>query len=188
MVSRLVLTRHDAASATVLRARLVEVYRDGSTPAELADPFLSPAAFDKRLDGHLARSGFRLVVAEVDDEIAGFLYGYRLPPNTQWFNGLTPALDAYHAHAVASGDMVTINELMVRPRRRRQGVAAALHDDYVADRAERHVTLLVEPANVAANAAYRHWGYHKLGTLAHDPHHPFDALARQLRPPTTATG
>lgn len=177
------LSRHDATSAAAIREDLIAVYRDAYGAAfDLTDPFLTPRAFSDRLDGHLSRAGYLLVLATVAARPVGYVYGYPLPAESRWFEAMTPALAPTHSNALAAGEFLAINEIMVRPAFQRRGIAAAAHAEYVAERTQRHVTLLVAPANDPAYSAYRSWGYRKLGELAPVPSHPFDCLIRDLRP------
>ncbi len=75
-----------------------------------------------------------------------------------------------------------INEIMVRPAWRRRGYARALHDALLYDRPEERAILLVLPDNTAAQAAYRSWGWYKLGELQPFEDSPvFDAMVWELR-------
>lgn len=58
-----------------------------------------------------------------------------------------------------------ISEIMVRKRWRRQGVARALHDELLADVDRERATLLAEPDNGPAQAAYAAWGWKKVAEL-----------------------
>ncbi|GAA1364292.1 hypothetical protein GCM10009661_13820 [Catellatospora chokoriensis] len=58
---------------------------------------------------------------------------------------------------------------MVRQATRRRGIAKALHDALMASRTESRATLLVQPENVPASAAYATWGWYRIGQLK-----PFD--------------
>jgi ribosomal protein S18 acetylase RimI-like enzyme len=177
------LSRHDATSAATMRDELIAVYQDAYGAAfDLSDPFLTPRAFGERLDGHLARAGFLLVLATVEDQPVGYVYGYPLPPETRWFETMTPPLVPAHANALAAGQFLAINEIMVRPGYQRRGIAAAAHAEYLAGRTQRHVTLLVLATNTPAYTAYRSWGYRKLGVLVPDPNHQFDCLIHDLPP------
>ncbi len=54
-------------------------------------------------------------------------------------------------------------ELAVRRPRRRQGVARRLHETLLEGVEAQRVLLNVHPESRAASAAYRAWGYRKVG-------------------------
>ena len=58
-----------------------------------------------------------------------------------------------------------ISEIMVRDPWRRRGVARALHDELLAGNDRERATLLAEPDNGPAQAAYAAWGWTKAAEL-----------------------
>ncbi len=60
---------------------------------------------------------------------------------------------------------VAISEILVREPWRRQHVARRLHDIFLSGRSEERATLLVEPDNGPAQAAYAGWGWRKVAQL-----------------------
>ncbi len=175
------LSRHDATEAAAMRDTLVAVYVESYGAArDLTDPFFTPQAFSDRLDLHLSRPGFTLTLARAGEEAVGYVYGYPLPPQTRWFHGITPELPGPLRRALAAGEILAINEIMVRPRCQRRGIAAACHAAYLANRPHRYATLLVAPDNTPAYTAYRSWGYRKIGVITPHPDHRFDSLALPL--------
>ncbi|MFV2113550.1 GNAT family N-acetyltransferase [Micromonospora sp. LOL_025] len=58
-----------------------------------------------------------------------------------------------------------ISELMVAPEWRGRGIAKSLHDELLAGRTEKRATLLAEPDNTPAQAAYRSWRWRKVTKL-----------------------
>ena len=67
-------------------------------------------------------------------------------------------------------------------RGRRRGYARTLHDALLHNRPEQRATLLVIPDNTPAQAAYRSWGWTKLGELQPFPDAPvFDTMIRDLQ-------
>ncbi|WP_342216710.1 hypothetical protein [Nocardia asiatica] len=58
-----------------------------------------------------------------------------------------------------------LSELMVDEKHVGRGIAGVLYRGLLADRTERRVTWLVNPANENAYAIYRHWGARRVGTL-----------------------
>lgn len=92
------------------------------------------------------------------------VYGFALPADTRWWEGLQADVGekftTEHGHRTAA-----ISEIMVRAPWRRRGIGRTLHDDFLAQRSERRATLLVDPDNDPAQAAYARWGWQKVGRL-----------------------
>ncbi|MGH8906949.1 MAG: GNAT family N-acetyltransferase [Egibacteraceae bacterium] len=124
--------------------------------------------------------GFRLTLAHVDDEPAGFAFGFRLHPDTDWWRGLLDPLPAEEVREDGQRTFVVI-ELAVRTPYRRQGIGRALHETLLAHRPEKRVALLVRPEADPANAAYAVWGYRPLGRLRPFENAPlYVAMTRRL--------
>ncbi len=171
--------RHDAASAKPLLDALADLYEQAWARAR--DPFRSRTAFLSRYADHANAPGFALVTAHEQDSLIGYIYGRPIPAESRRWKSLLEPLPADYTREDGRRT-VGVNELHVRADRRRQGVASALHAEYVRlwPHAER-VTLLVDPANTAASAVYRSWGYVKVGQSKPFPDSPvFDVLVRQL--------
>jgi ribosomal protein S18 acetylase RimI-like enzyme len=133
----------------------------------LGDPFYSPDRFRDRLAGYTRSPGFELVVARLNDDPVGQIFGYSLPPDAGWWRGLTTPVPGGFTDEDGTRTFA-VNEIMVHPGHRRRGVARALHDALLSARPERRATLLVAPDNAAAWSAYESWGWYEVGRL-----HPF---------------
>lgn len=133
------------------------------------------------LQAYASRAGFGLVTGRLDDEMIGYALGYPLAAQSRWWEGMKEEVDP--ALLTETGHRTfAINELMVRPGWRRRGYARALHDALLRNRPEQRATLLVRPDDTPAQAAYRSWGWTKLGELQPFPDAPvFDAMIRDLR-------
>jgi GNAT superfamily N-acetyltransferase len=107
---------------------------------------------------------WELVAAHVDGELVGYIYGFAVPADTRWWRGLlTEVPDGF---TIEDGHRtVAISEILVAERWRRQGIARALHDEFLAHRTESRATLLVEPDNAPAQGAYANWGWQKVADL-----------------------
>jgi ribosomal protein S18 acetylase RimI-like enzyme len=146
----------------------------------LDDPFYSWPRYWERLEAYASREGFSFVTGWLNGELIGYALGYPLPARSRWWEGMRGAVDP-SLLAETGNRTFAINELMVRPRWRRRGYARVLHDALLRDRTEQRATLLVRPDNIPAQAAYRSWGWFKLGELQPFPDAPvFDALVREL--------
>lgn len=171
---------HDADAAdAILTSVIVPVYE--ATHADVIDnPFYSSNRFADRLRGYMKAPGFEIVVAYLDHSPIGQAFGYTLPPNGRWWNGLTtPVPDGFTEE---TGERTfAFNELMVTPAWRGKGVAHSLHDELLSGRIEERATLLVREDNDSAQTAYARWGWQKIGKLRPFPDSPhFDSLVLPL--------
>ncbi|MBF6135896.1 GNAT family N-acetyltransferase [Nocardia otitidiscaviarum] len=182
--------RHcSATQARELRDVVEDIYRRSYVDAIASgDPFDSPTEFMHRFDAYTdpgRGSGFELVMATVHGETAGQTWGWPLPPNTRWWEGLTLDEGDIDAFTVEDGARTfALSEIMVCQEYTGHGLARRLHDELLGSRSEQRATLLVEPDNTRAYAAYRKWGWRKVGSLR--PHWPdapqFDVLLYPLTP------
>jgi GNAT superfamily N-acetyltransferase len=86
-----------------------------------------------------------MVIAYVDDRPVGQAFGYALPPNARWWQGLsTPVPEGFTEETGTR--TFALNELMVVPEWQGRGVAHALHDELLGSRKEQRATLLVREA------------------------------------------
>jgi GNAT superfamily N-acetyltransferase len=159
---QLALCHYDAQAVRPLIDRLVAIYV-GDVYAD--DPvFSNEDNFRQQLDKHMTQPGWELITANVNDEIAGYIYGFTLTSETDWWHGLVTAVS--EDFTTEDGERtLAISELLVRTRWRRQGVATALQERLLVDRPEKRATLLVQPSYEAAQAAYAKWGWRKTGQL-----------------------
>lgn len=136
---------------------------------------------------HVQRPGMRLVLAREGDELVGFTYGFRLPPETRWWRSVQQPLPDDFTREDGTRTWVTI-ELAVRKPWRRQGIAAELHTRLLASQSIERATLTMrpEPEAAPAHAAYASWGYRKVGVA-----HPWEsapyyhAMVCEITPSTT---
>ncbi|MGW1148435.1 GNAT family N-acetyltransferase [Streptomyces sp. NPDC002454] len=109
------------------------------------------------------KATFRAALARAADGTpVGIAYGYPLGPRTGWWDRLTTPLPADLRREDGSRTFGLI-ELAVRAPWRRGGVAARLHRAVLDGAAEERVLLNARPEAGAAQAAYRSWGYRKVG-------------------------
>ncbi|MFF0725577.1 GNAT family N-acetyltransferase [Streptomyces sp. NPDC004134] len=151
-------------------------YREG--PEDVAD-------FTGLFAVQAGRPGFRVVLAvDGGEEVVGFAYGFRLPPDTGWWRNLLRPPSADFTAEDGQRTFAVI-ELAVRKPWRRQGVARRLHAALLDGLAVERVTLTVrpEPEAAPARAAYESWGYRKLGTSQPGACAPvYEAMVLRLRP------
>ena len=153
---------HDAEQAAKILDELVAVYLEGYR--DQLGGFHNEDRYRRQLAGHLTNPGWKLATATSGGELIGYAYGFPLPPTTRWWQGLqTPAPEGFTDED--GRRTFAISEIMVRASWRRRGVARSLHDELLSGRTESRATLLVEPANTPAQAAYASWGYRKAAAL-----------------------
>lgn len=162
-LDELQLNRYDGSTARSVAARLVDVYSDVYAD-RAGNPFFSVSRFAERLENHLSAPGYALVTGEIDGELVGYAYGASLRAGTLWWQGLSERIDPELLRETGSRTFA-LNEIMVRAPWRRRGIAYRLHSKLLADRHESRATLLVEQENQPARAAYRKWGWRRLGHL-----------------------
>ncbi|MCW2568298.1 MAG: acetyltransferase [Mycobacterium sp.] len=178
----LTLRHHGADEAREVAGELATVYRLAyvGTPRE-HDPFYSAERFLERFEGYRAAPGFELVTAHDGRQLVGYLFGYVLPPNARWWNGLLDAVPDGFTDETGYRTFA-LNELHVRAEWRGRGIASALHTELVGHRESERVTVLVRPEN-PARSTYLHWGYRVVGRLQPYPDSPvYDALVLERAP------
>ncbi|MFC8382136.1 GNAT family N-acetyltransferase [Nocardia sp. NPDC057272] len=182
-------THYSAAASRQYRSVVEDIYRRSYREAiDSGHTFDSPEAFMHRFDAYTdptRESGIELVIVYLNDVSIGQTWGWPLTPNTAWWDGLT--LDGPLA---ANGDFIresgtrtfALSEIMVDQSYAGRGLAHRLHDELLAGRTEDRATLLVEPENDRAYAAYRRWGWARVGRLTPSwPDAPtFDVLLMAL--------
>jgi GNAT superfamily N-acetyltransferase len=120
------------------------------------------ADFPRRLGVWRRQPGFLLAEVRHGGYPVGYACGMPLRPSTDWWRDLTAPLPA----AVTTehpGRTFALTQLLVRASWRRQGIGAELHDLILDDRAEERATVRLPPGAVAAQAAFRNWGWAKVG-------------------------
>ncbi|MEK8143987.1 GNAT family N-acetyltransferase [Streptomyces sp. M10(2022)] len=112
---------------------------------------------------------FRAALARAEEgEPAGMAYGCSVAPDTGWWDELTePVPDGMRRED--GHRTFGLMELAVRGPWRGQGVARRLHETLLGCIEAERVLLNVHPDSKAASAAYRAWGYRKVGEA-----HPWD--------------
>ncbi|MET8122963.1 GNAT family N-acetyltransferase [Micromonospora sp. NPDC005291] len=161
MIEGLQLRHHSADEAEVLLNQLVDLYLKVYTGR---GEFYNEDCFRRQLDLHMQRAGWELVTATVDGALVGYIYGFPLPPQTRWWDGIHEPVPPGFTEEDGKRTFA-LSELLVHSGWRRQGIARALHDDLMGSRAEPRTTLLARPDNFAAQTAYRSWGWSKITKL-----------------------
>ncbi|MBH1934378.1 GNAT family N-acetyltransferase [Streptomyces sp. AV19] len=117
----------------------------------------------RRFRSQTRKPTFRATLARTeDDEPVGMAYGYPLGPNTGWWDQLTePVPDDMRRED--GHRTFGLMELAVRGPWRRQGIARRLHEALLEGTEAERALLNVRQDSKPASAAYRAWGYRKVG-------------------------
>jgi GNAT superfamily N-acetyltransferase len=157
-----------AASLTDDLVTLQQIGIAGTPEAE--DPFESPAKFAERLTRYIASPGFALVTGRRSGDLVGYAFGYVLPPEARWWEGLLDPVPA--GLLVETGSRTfAVNEIHVHPAHRGRGIATGVHSRLVHSGTWERATLLVRQDNPARDQ-YTHWGYQPISRLQPFPDSP----------------
>ena len=121
------------------------------------------AAAFRRFPVQVRRPTFRAASARTGDgEPVGMAYGHTLGADTGWWDELTVPVpdDVRREDGQRTFGLL---ELAVRRVWRGQGVARRLHETLLDGLTAERVLLNVHPGSEAASAAYRAWGYRRIG-------------------------
>ncbi|MEU7739581.1 GNAT family N-acetyltransferase [Nonomuraea sp. NPDC049158] len=138
--------------------------------------------FRERFEVQRQQEGYRLITAREHSHLVAFGFGVTLQPTTLWWRNLVAPLPE-KITAEHPGRTWALVELLVRAPWRRQHVAETIHDMLLTSRPEERATLTVLPAATPAVAAYRKWGWYKVGEKRNPlPGAPvFAVMIRNLR-------
>jgi len=149
---------------------------------EVYGQFGDGAEFSRRFRVRRRQPGFVLAEAHHGGYLVGYASGMPLRSSTSWWKGLTTPLPA-EVTTEHPGRTFALTELLVRAAWRRQGIGESLHDLILDGRPEERATLTVPPGAIAAQRAFRKWGWRKVArTHGPDPGSPaLDVLVTVLR-------
>ncbi|MBT2487671.1 GNAT family N-acetyltransferase [Streptomyces sp. ISL-96] len=117
----------------------------------------------RRFHSQTRRATFRAALARTGDgEPVGMAYGHSLGSDAEWWDRLTEPVPA-DMRREDGHRTLGLMELAVRAPWRGQGVARRLHEALIDGVEAERVLLNVHPDSKAASAAYRTWGYRKIG-------------------------
>ena len=142
MTDRLELCRYDTATADEIYDEMVRLFAEANHDI-VHIPFFGVRQFEAAFVSQRARDGFELVTARIDGELVGVIFGFTEIP----------------------GEQYAVCELMVSPQHRRRGIAKRLHDELLRLRPEHRADLYVRKDNAPAQAAYKKWGWVKVGQV-----------------------
>lgn len=139
------------------------IYADAFAEPPYDETAQDVAAAFRRFPVQARKPGFRACLARTPrGEPIGMAYGFPLGPDTVWWDELTgPVPDAVRRED--GHRTFGVIELAVRGPWRGQGVARRLHETLLDGTGAERALLNVHPASRVAAAAYRAWGYLKIG-------------------------
>lgn len=97
-----------------------------------------------------------------DGRLVGFACGITLPPDTNWWHGVTPPLPD-EVHRERQGRTFAVIDMAVHPDWRGRGHGRRLLDTLLTHRPEERATLCVQPPAQATQEFYRHLGWEYVG-------------------------
>ncbi|MER5895509.1 GNAT family N-acetyltransferase [Streptomyces sp. NPDC001876] len=155
--------RVDGSAAVEAEEAFKLVYGDVFAEPPYGETADDVAAAFRRFPVQARHSTFRAVMARTSEgEPIAMAYGYPLGPETVWWDELTePVPDDMRCED--GHRTFGLMELAVRGPWRGQGIARRLHEMLLDGIGAERVLLNVHPAAEAASAAYRAWGYRKIG-------------------------
>ena len=112
----------------------------------------------EQLPQHVARKGFRLAVATVDDRMVGFGYGYTGERGQWWSDRVVERLPAEITDEWVGGHFEFV-ELAVDPKVQGRGVGTALHDRLMDGLPHRKALLSTYSDDRPAPRLYRRLGW-----------------------------
>jgi GNAT superfamily N-acetyltransferase len=150
---------HDTHQAVTMLDALCLVYDD----AYGVEPGTKTSGFRTRAEKAATMSGYDLVTATADSELVGFAFGYTLPKESRWWEGLSP--DPGEDWRAENGTRTfVLSEIEVRRDWQGSGVGRLLHDALLRDRPEDRATLATS-VDAAVQPVYAHWGWRKVGRV-----------------------
>ncbi|MFF4647024.1 GNAT family N-acetyltransferase [Streptomyces sp. NPDC001389] len=159
------------------RSPLVAVYADVREPL-LHLPNYAVPTFADRLERHGREPGFGAVLAfDAEDRPVGYAYGNTVEAGDRWWKRIGDVDEEY-----TRSPALALKEIGVTVPRRGTGLARRIHDELLAGREERYVSLMVNPAagEGKVQRVYESWGYRAIGTVRPSPDSP--ALTAMVRP------
>ena len=172
----LTLRHHGPEDSLALRDALVPIY--ATTHSHLLDqPWYSPDDWWARLTDIYSRTrDFDLVTGWLGETVVGYAFGSPRDDGVLW-----PAIQAVLPQVTPGGPVYIFREFAVAPPVQRCGFGRLIHDELLRARGESAAHLLVRPDNIPALAAYRSWGWVRIGEAKPFEDSPiFDAMTLDL--------
>ena len=131
VVTDVTYERLDASAAADLMNQLCEVYADAYGEVVGENTTVKADAFRDRATGALSARNYELVTARAGDELVGFVFGYSLRQERDWFAGLEPAPQPGFTDERGGERTVVLAEIEVRKAWQGQRIGRGLHDTFL---------------------------------------------------------
>ncbi|KUJ65284.1 acetyltransferase [Streptomyces albus subsp. albus] len=155
--------RQSGAAAALAEDAFRLVYAEAFAEPPYHETADDVAATFRRFRSQARKGTFRAALARTEDgEPVGMAYGYPLGRHTGWWDQLTEPVPEDMCREDGRRTF-GLMELAVRGPWRRRGIAHRLHEMLLDGVGAERVLLNVHPGCAAAQAAYRSWGYRKVG-------------------------
>lgn len=157
------IERMDGSAAVQAADAFEAIYAEAFAEAPYNETADDVAAAFRRFPVQARNLAFRAALARsAEGEPIGMAYGHPLGADTVWWDELT---EPVHDDLRREDGQRTFGfmELAVRGPWRGRGVARSLHEALLDGVGVERVLLNVHPGSGAASAAYRAWGYRKIG-------------------------
>jgi len=138
--------------------QLVSVYRAVFTEPPYSEDEADVQDFAARFPDHVQRPGFRCCVAQQDERIVGFAYGFTGEPGDGWWDRVADRLTDDEAETWLD-DCFAFAELAVIPTARGQGIGGRLHDALLSGLPHRTAVLSTFTDETPAMRLYRKRGW-----------------------------
>ncbi|WP_037952939.1 GNAT family N-acetyltransferase [Streptomyces sp. PRh5] len=163
MTEMIAVERMDGAVAARAESAFRVVYAEVFAEKPYEETPKSIDANFRRYRSQVREKTFSAALARTaDGKPVGIAYGYPLSPSTGWWDRLTTPVDD-ELRREDGRRTFGLMELAVRAPWRRLGVARRMHEAVLTDTTAERVLLNARPDVEAAQAAYRSWGYRKVG-------------------------
>lgn len=152
------IARATGSEIASYHADIVSVYRSVFTLSPYCEDEGGVQDFIIRFSNHVQRPCFRCCVAQQDDQIVGFAYGFTGEPGDGWWDLVAERLSDDEVEAWLS-DCFAFAELAVIPSARGHGIGAQLHDTLLHGLRHRTAVLSTMQAETPAMRLYRKRGW-----------------------------
>ena len=174
----IVFERHHGEHSITVLEDIADLYTEIHEQEPYDDPIFSRESFIARTSRQAQKTGFELLTARKDNELAGFSFGYTMPTGDWWEDATPPQ------HNVLGSSKFAVIELDVANTHRGQGLGKELLGQLLADRSEDFATLAALQGT-PAHAMYLRWRWYIVGSIGGEGP-VMDAMLLPLRGPGAA--
>jgi GNAT superfamily N-acetyltransferase len=174
MIVESIIRHVTPSNVAPLAGRFVELYGEAYTDPPYSETAEQVTAYRDRLANEIQLPGFDAVVADADDEIVGFAYGYTFDRN-RWWQGADP-----EPADLRGQPKFAVMEWVVAKVERGRGTGRALLGALLANRTEPVATLCANP-QAPARRIYESLGWREVAHVQPPGMPMMDVLITELR-------